>query len=361
MKSNFFGTLFLIFFFINSLFAQSKLRESDIPQEVRLGLENAYSDYKLRSWGFETGQYIAFISIDGQEGKCYLAANGNWQFTIFDVPEAQTPTLVMNYFVNNYPGYRIRKCEYVEEQSGDNYYRLLISMKGIAQNEYELIFNPRGNLIKSNAPNPVDVKKDYIARQNPEDIERQQKKAAERESMYDKNILVSQDIAPDGSAINRSKQVDISIPEAKTTIEPTAEILKSFKKKFPRVENIEWKMEEENYIVSFTNRQGTLLEARYKPEGMLINTATHMLKKRYPRPILKDLEKRYPEAKIEGILKVDWDRKYAATVTDRKLKTYYLVELSEKIKGRKEKKKISMTYDNSFRFEGLAGDSGAYE
>lgn len=361
MKIKVFGILFFILCTTVSSFSQSKLRESDIPQEVRLGLENAYSDYKLRSWGFETGQYIAFISIDNQEGKCYLAADGNWQFTIFDVPEPQTPTLVMNYFVNNYPGYRIRKCEYVEEQSGDNYYRLLISMKGIAQNEYELIFNPRGNLIKSNAPNPTEVKKDYIARQNPEDIERQQKKAAERESMYDKNILVSQDIAPDGSTIDRNKQIDISVPEVKTTIEPTPEIQKTFKKKFPRVENVEWKMEDKNYVVSFTNRQGTLLEAKYKPEGMLINTGTHMPKNRYPRPILKDLEKRYPNAKVEEILKVDWDRKYAATITDRKLKTYYFVELSEKVKGRKEKRKITMTYDNSFRFEGLAGENGEYE
>jgi hypothetical protein len=58
-------------------FAQ-KLRPSDIPQEVRLGLENTYSDYKLNGWYFETGQYVAEIDIDNQIGRVFLTATGNW-------------------------------------------------------------------------------------------------------------------------------------------------------------------------------------------------------------------------------------------------------------------------------------------
>ena len=70
--------------FSMSCFAQ-KLRPSDVPQEVRLGLENTYSDYKLKGWYFETGQYVAEIDIDNQIGRVFLTATGNWQFTIFDV------------------------------------------------------------------------------------------------------------------------------------------------------------------------------------------------------------------------------------------------------------------------------------
>ena len=142
-------------------FAQ-KLRPSDIPQEVRLGLENTYSDYKLNGWYFETGQYVAEIDIDNQIGRVFLTATGNWQFTIFDIQEQELPTLVANYFLNNYPGYRIKKSEYIEDFSGDNYYRLIIAMKGIGQTEYEMVFDPRGKLTKTNAPDPDFVKKDYI-------------------------------------------------------------------------------------------------------------------------------------------------------------------------------------------------------
>ena len=160
--------LLVLFFVISFATNAQKLRNSDIPQEVRLGLENTYSDYKLQGWYFETGQYVAEISIDGQIGRVFLTAGGNWQFTIFNVQEQELPTLVANYFLNNYPGYRIKKSEYVEDFSGDNYYRLIIAMKGVGQTEYEMIFDPRGKLTKTNAPDPDYVKKDYIARLNPE-------------------------------------------------------------------------------------------------------------------------------------------------------------------------------------------------
>ena len=81
------------------------------------------------------------------------------------------PTLVNTYFDNNYPGYRIKSSEYVEEMSGDNYYRLVIAMKGLGANDYELVFDTRGKLLKNNAPDPVVVKRDFNARQNPENGE----------------------------------------------------------------------------------------------------------------------------------------------------------------------------------------------
>ena len=81
------------------------------------------------------------------------------------------PTLVNTYFDNNYPGYRIKSSEYVEEMSGDNYYRLIIAMKGLGANDYELVFDTRGKLLKNNAPDPVVVKRDFDARKNPENGE----------------------------------------------------------------------------------------------------------------------------------------------------------------------------------------------
>ena len=191
-----------------------KLRPSDVPQEVRLGLENTYSDYKLKGWYFETGQYVAEIDIDKQIGRVFLTATGNWQFTIFNIQEQELPTLVANYFINNYPGYRIKKCEYVEDFSGDNYYRLIIAMKGIGQTEYEMIFDPRGKLTKTNAPDPDFVKKDYIARLNPEAIEYRQKKMAERASLDGSGLEIKTGEDGDVKKNSKSKDVDIEVPEA---------------------------------------------------------------------------------------------------------------------------------------------------
>lgn len=337
-----------------------KLRNSDIPQEVRLGLENTYSDYKLQGWYFETGQYVAEISIDEQIGRVFLTATGDWQFTIFNVAEQELPTLVANYFLNNYPGYRIKKSEYIEDFSGDNYYRLIIAMKGIGQTEYEMIFDPRGKLTKTNAPDPDFVKKDYISRLNPEAIEYRQRKMAERAEMDGSGleIRIEDDVKSAGK--KKSKDVEIDVPEALEIATTPKEVLDAFKKKFPRVAEVEWKQDGENYVAYFENR-GVKMETRYKPDGMLMTTTKELEKERYPRKIKLDLDERYPNAKIEKFQKVEYDTKYRKTVTDRKLEMYFYIELSEKIKGKKDRKYIKLTYDKSYLYQGLAGSTDEYE
>ena len=344
-------------------FAQ-KLRPSDIPQEVRLGLENTYSDYKLNGWYFETGQYVAEIDIDNQIGRVFLTATGNWQFTIFDIQEQELPTLVANYFLNNYPGYRIKKSEYIEDFSGDNYYRLIIAMKGIGQTEYEMVFDPRGKLTKTNAPDPDFVKKDYIARLNPEAIEYRQKKMAERASLDGSGLEIRTGEDGDAKKNSKSQDVDIEVPEALDVPIIPEEVTKAFKKKFPRIEVREWKEEEGNYRAYYENR-GREMEMLFKADGMIMTTTTAVEKERYPRLIVKDLTSRYPEVKFPNSIikfqKVDYDLKYRRTVTDRKLDTYYYIEFTQKIKGKKDKKTVKLTYDKSFRYQGLAGSTDEYQ
>ncbi|MFA7082737.1 MAG: PepSY-like domain-containing protein [Bacteroidales bacterium] len=359
--------LLAIALFVCVLSAQGqKLRLSDIPQEVRMGLENTYTDYKLLGWFFETGQYVAEIDIDNRTGRVFLTANGNWQFTIFNVPEQELPTLVANYFINNYPGYRIKKSEYVEDYGGDNYYRLVISMKGIGQTEYEMIYDTRGKLIKTNAPDPGYVKKDYIARLNPEDIERQQKKMADRTALPGTGLTIGDEnyVAankdPESSG-KRGRKVDIETPEALDTPKIPESVTKAFEKKFPRTEVEEWEMQDTCYNAIFKNRRETNLQALYMPDGSLVTTTTDVDPDRYPRLIMKDLDERYPNAKISIVRKVEYDAKYKRTVTERKLEQYFYVELTEKIRGRKDVKTIKLLYDKSFKYQGLAGTGDDYE
>ena len=334
-----------------------KLRNSDVPQEVRMGLENTYYDYKLLGWFFETGQYVAEINIDNQTGRAFFTANGNWQFTIFNIAEQELPTLVANYFINNYPGYRIKKSEYVEDFGGDNYYRLIISMKGVAQTEYEMIFDPRGKMIKTNAPDPDFVKKDYIARLNPEDIERNQKKMAERAALPGEVVKV-----PGSGDINTSgKKIDIQAPEPLDDVKIPEPVTKSFEKKYPRIEIDSWKGEDTCYRALFQNRQGTNLETLFMPDGTIVSVTSEVNPDRYPRLIMKDLDERYPDAKVSYIQKIEYDIKYRRMITDRKLSQYFLVVLEEKIKGRREMKTIKLTYDKSFKYQGLATSGDEYD
>ena len=103
----------------------------------------------------------------------------------------------------------------------------------------------------------------------------------------------------------------------------------------------------------------------FKPDGMIMTTTTAVEKERYPRLIIKDLSSRYPEVKFPNSItvfqKVDYDLKYRRTVTDRKLETYYYIEFTQKIKGKKDKKTVKLTYDKSFRYQGLAGSTDEYQ
>lgn len=343
-----------------------KLRISDIPQEVRMGLENTYTDYRLLGWFFETGQYVAEINIDNRTGRVFLTSSGNWQFTIFNVPEQELPTLVANYFINNYPGYRIKKSEYVEDFGGDNYYRLIIAMKGVGQTEYEMIFDTRGKMIKTNAPDPDYVKKDYIARLNPEDIERQQKKMADRTALPGTGLqigdenFVEANKDPKNSG-KKGKKVDIEVPEALDTPKIPETVTKAFEKKYPRVEVEQWKTEDTCFRAFSQNRQGTSLETLFMPNGSIVSVSTEVSSERYPRQIMKDLEVRYPNAKVSLIQKIEYDAKYKRSITDRKLEQYFYIELTEKIKGRKDVKTIKLLYDKAFKYQGLAGSGDDYE
>ncbi|MBR1770379.1 MAG: PepSY-like domain-containing protein [Bacteroidales bacterium] len=347
----------LLLFIVLGLNAQQKLRKSEVPQEVRLGLENTYTDYKLEGWYFETGQYVANINIDNNTGRVFFTPTGNWQYTIFNIKQQELPTLVDNYFINNYPGYRIKQSQYVEDLSGDNYYRLIIAMKGVAQTEYEMIFDTRGKLTKTNAPDPDYVKKDYIARLNPEAIEYRQKKMAEREGIQGEGISV--DYEKEQADLKKSKKVDVSTPDAVSTPKIPEEVTSAFKKKFPRGEVKTWKEDGGNYRAVY-DRRGQDAEVLFKKDGTMISTTTNVEKARYPRLITKDLGLRYPKAKIEKFQKVEYDSKYKRSVTDTKLDTYYYIELTEKIKGKSDKKHIKVTYDKSFKFQGLAGSDDEY-
>lgn len=352
----FFVTVLLTAMFLNAN-AQQKLNKSQVPQEVRMGLENTYTDYKLQGWYFETGQYVAQIDIDNNLGKVYFTATGNWQYTIFDIKEQELPTLVDDYFINNYPGYRIKKSQYIEDVSGDNYYRLIIAMKGVGQTEYEMIFDPRGHLTKTNAPDPDFVKKDYIARLNPEAIEYRQKRMAEREGIQGEGVRV--DVEKEKAKEKSSKEVKLQTQESLDTPKIPEEVTKAFKKKFPRAEAKQWKEENGNYRATY-DRRGTDAEILMQPDGTVISTTTNVDKARYPRLITKDLQIRYPKAKITKFQKIDYDMKYKRMVTDKKLDTYYYIELEEKIKGQKDKKNIKLTYDKKYKYQGLAGSDDEY-
>ena len=322
--------------------AQTKIKETAVPRSVLLALENTYDAYKVRTWYQAPGQYIAEIVIDGQNGRSYFTAGGDWQYSAFPVKIEECPTLMNTYFVNNYPGYRIKDIDYIEEMNGDNYYRMNIIKKGISESPCEMIFDTRGKLMKSNAPDPDAVKRDYYTRTNPE---------ASEERITEKTNTQN-------SRQRQRPTPKVDEPKVEK-FEPSNEMTASFAKTVGKrvTAGPEWVNRNDEYAVAYySNAQKVKMEAVYSmANNQLIMSGKTLSKDRYNGAILKYLAEKFngEKYKIEKMVVYEYNSKYRDPVTGKKPKPYTYVVISQKEKGTKTVRYTRMEFDSRSQFTGL--------
>jgi hypothetical protein len=107
-----------------------------------------------------------------------------------------------------------------------------------------------------------------------------------------------------------------------------------FDKKFPRTEDVSWEQVDSNYVATFFFRINDQ-KAEFAPDGKLVSTTTIMDPKNIFRPLENYLIKKYKKYKIVKAEKILYDRMYQKLFPEKKLKNYYYVEISLKVKGSK--------------------------
>lgn len=319
--------------------AQTKIKETAVPQSVLLTLEKTYESYKVKAWYQTTGQYVAEIVVDGQNGRSYFAASGDWQYSSFPVDLGNCPTLMNTYFVNNYPGYRIKSIDYVEEMSGDNYYRMIIVRKGVGAEDCEMIFDTRGKLMKTNAPDPAIVKRDYYTHNDPDGT--------------------MEDNAPQASERKHKKTRPAPVVDEPVVEEfaPADKIIADFDKRVKASQRLEgplWMQRGYDEVVGYmVNKQKVELEYVYDVQTSTLTKIGKVLSKdRYKSPIMKYLAEKYKgeKYKVEKMVEYTYDSKYRGE-DGKKPKPYTYVVVSQKTKGSVNKLKFTrMEFDNSGAF-----------
>lgn len=321
--------------------AQTKIKETAVPRSVLLALEKTYDSYKVRTWYQAPGQYIAELVIDGQNGRAYFTAGGDWQYSTFPVKADECPTMMNTYFVNNYPGYRIKNIDYVEEMNGDNYYRMIIIKKGIAENDCEMVFDTRGKLMKSNAPDPEAVKRDYYTHNNPD---------ADDEK-------VSRKTGTEGSRDRKRPAPKVDEPKVEQ-FAPSTKIKEQFDKAYgKRIKwGPDWVLRNDEYAVAyFTNSQKVDMEAVYSINSdQPIMTGKTLTKDRYNNSIKKFIDEKFAgeSYKIEKMVVYEYNSKYRDPSDNKKPKPYTYVVVSQRIRG-VGKKYTRMEFTSSGQFIGL--------
>lgn len=323
--------------------AQNKIKETQVPKSVLISLEKKYDSYKVKTWYRSPGQYIAEFVYDGQNGRAYFTHRGDWQYSSFPTKPEECPTTMNTYFVNNYPGYRIKSIEYVEQMDGDIYYRMIIVKTGVGYADNELIFDPRGNLQKSNAPNPDAVKREYYTLNNPDEDELTAEQKKELKSHKGGKRPAPQE----------------DVPEARD-VDTNATIIAHFNKLVPKtkiVEGPEWVSREPGMVVAYyINRQEVESEEVYDVEsGGHIMSGKVVDKRRYNNAILKFLAEKYKgeKYKIERMITYTFDSKWRDE-EGKKPKPFTYVVVSQKVKGLGNQLKYTrMEFDASNAFKCL--------
>lgn len=323
--------------------AQTKIKETQVPKSVLNALDRKYESYKVKTWYQAPGQYIAEFVYDGQNGRAYFTHNGDWQYSSFPTRQDDCPTAMNTYFTSNYPGYRIRTIDYVEQMDGDVYYRMVIVKTGVGFSDNELIFDPRGRLQKSNAPDPDAVKREYYTLNNADsDVE-----------MRDQRLknLKSHKGGKRPAAVEDTPEV--------INIDTTTAIVASFNKLNPPskvTDGPEWVNRVGGKVVAYyINRQGVEME-----EVFDVATEAHMMqgkvldKNHYTAAIVKYLKEKFKgeQYKIERMIVYTYDTKWR--VDGKKPKPYTYVVVSQKVKGLGNKLKYTrMEFDASGNFTNL--------
>ena len=322
--------------------AQNKIKETQVPKSVLIALDKKYDSYKVKTWYRSPGQYIAEFVYDGQNGRAYFTHTGDWQYSSFPTQESECPTAMNRYFTDNYPGYRIKSIDYVEQMDGDVYYRMIIVKTGVGYADNELIFDPRGNLQKSNAPNPDAVKREFYTLNNPDESDLTADQKKELKSHKGGKRPAPKEDRP-----------------AEQEVTPTEDIQKHFEKLVPPskiVEGPEWVNREPDQLVAYyINRQGVEMEEVYD-----LVSGTHMMsgkvldKNHYTNVIVKFLAEKFKgeKYKIERMIVYTYDSKWR--VDGKKPKPYTYVVVSQKVKGLGNKLKYTrMEFDSAGALQGL--------
>lgn len=342
--------ILLLLILLSANVLAQKINEEQVPKDVLIGLETIYPEVKVKSWEIVEGNYFASIKVDGQAGKAEITPNGKWLSSRFPVGEKELPSSIIKYFYDNYKGYKITISESVEEPDDNNYYYLKIQKKGLNQSENgELFFDLAGNLTKSTAPEIVNeetkpdvAKKDDVFEEDrPAKKEKNKKEDTEDEDVDTKPVKkpktpkATTADKPERSTTSKSKRnQDEEDSERSSSTDVPALVKKMFDKKFPRSEEVSWEQIDSNYIASFFFRVNDQ-KAEFAPDGKLVSTTTIMDPKNIFRPLENYLIKKYKKYKVVKAEKIIYDRNYQKLFPEKKLKNYYYVEISLKVKGSK--------------------------
>lgn len=151
-------TIILMAMLLNvSLASAQKMNEADVPASVKSAFAKKYPGAKVEKWEKEGADYEAEFDLSKVESSAVFDANGNFKELEQEIKSSELPKAITDYCAKTYAGYKLTEAAKVTDSNGKVMYEAEMS-KG--KEEFDVIFDDKGNFIKKSDPETGEEEKD---------------------------------------------------------------------------------------------------------------------------------------------------------------------------------------------------------
>ncbi len=126
-----------------------KLKDSDVPANVKQTLTELYPNAKVSKWEKEKGNYEAEFENNKVETSVLIDADGKLMETEVEIAVNELPSAVNDYVSKNFSSKKITEASRITDNAGVVTYEAEVAKK-------DLIFDSAGNYIKTESDDHDD-------------------------------------------------------------------------------------------------------------------------------------------------------------------------------------------------------------
>ena len=123
-----------------------KVKEADVPADVKKAFSTKYPTAKLKGWEKENGNFEAEFNLDKAEMSVLIDAKANIVETETEIKVSDLPKAVTDYCAKQYAGKKIKEASKIVDAKGATTYEAEIE-------KMDVLFDSTGKFIKESKDN----------------------------------------------------------------------------------------------------------------------------------------------------------------------------------------------------------------
>ena len=123
-----------------------KVKEAEVPAEVKAGFTKKYADTKVKGWEKEKGNYEAEFDYNKAEMTVVIDPKGNILETETEIKVSELSKTIVDYCAQKYAGKKIKEASKIVNAKGEITYEAEID-------KMDVIFDANGKFIKEEKDN----------------------------------------------------------------------------------------------------------------------------------------------------------------------------------------------------------------